>query len=67
MSRVTRTTATECNGLDATNDQPAKTFTKRTTDFIALCTLMVLTDARLFALAWTAGLIGLLVAMGAFQ
>ena len=55
------------DGLTTPHSQPAKTLTKRTTDFIALCTLIVLTDARFFALAWTAGLIGLLVAMGAFQ
>lgn len=54
------------NGLDAAHDQPAKTPTKRTTDFIALCTLLVLTDTRLFALAWAFGLVGLLAAMGVF-
>ena len=67
MSRVTRTTATKGNGLDATNDQPAKTLTKSTTDFIALCKILVLTDPRLFTLAWAVGLVGLLAAMGVFQ
>jgi hypothetical protein len=55
------------NGPVAANDQPAKTFTKRTTDFIALCAVLVLTDTRLFVMAWAAGLIGLLAGMGVFQ
>ena len=67
MSRITRTNAPKGNGLDAANDQPAKTLTKRTTDFIALCAMLVFTDARLFTLAWVVGLVGLLAAMGAFQ
>ena len=52
------------NGLDAAHDQPAKTLTKRTADFIALCAVLVFTDPRLFALAWAFGLVGLLAAMG---
>ena len=67
MSRIIRTNAPKGNGLDAANDQPAKTFTKSTADFIALCAMLVLTDPRLFTLAWALGLVGLLAAMGAFQ
>ena len=55
------------DGLDAANDQPAKTLTKSTTDVIALCAMLVLTDPRLFTLAWAVGLVGLLAGMGVFQ
>ena len=55
------------DGLTTPHSQPAKTLTKRTVDFIALCTATVWNDPRLFALAWAAGLIGLLAGMGAFQ
>ena len=67
MSRVTQTNAPSGDGLDATNDQPAKTFTNRTCNFIAQCAMLVFTDPRLFTLAWTVGLVGLLVGIGAFQ
>ena len=33
------------NGLDAANDQPAKTFTKNTTDFIARAARYAIADA----------------------
>ena len=67
MNHTTKTNAPKGNGLDAANDQPAKTFTKSTTDFIALCAMLVVTDARLFTLAWVVGLVGLLAAIGAFK
>jgi hypothetical protein len=67
MSRITRTNAPSGDGLDAANDQPAKTLIKRTTDFISLCAMLVVTDPRLFTLAWVVGLVGLLAAIGAFQ
>ena len=59
--------ATKGNGRNAGHAAPAKTLTKRTIDFIALCAVLVFTDTRLFTLAWTAGLFGLLAALGAFQ
>jgi hypothetical protein len=65
MSR--NTNAPSGDGLDAPHDQPAKTLTKLTIDFIALCAVLVFTDPRLFTLAWTAGLFGLLAAMGLCQ
>jgi hypothetical protein len=55
------------NGLDAGHDQPAKTLRKRTLDFMALCAMLVLTDPRLFTMAWAVGLVGLLAAMGVFK
>ena len=58
--------AKKSNGLGAAHDQPAKTLTKRTADFIALCAVLVFTGPRLFALAWAFGLVGLLAAMGVF-
>ena len=58
---------TKGNGRNAGHAAPAKTLTKRTADFIALCAMLVITDPRLFTLAWAAGLVGLLAAMGAFQ
>lgn len=67
MSHTTKTNAPSGDGLDAPHDQPAKTFTKRTTDFIALCAMLVLTDPRLFTLTWALGLVGLLAAIGAFK
>ena len=67
MNHTTQTNAQTGNGLDATNDQPAKTLTNRKADFIALCTVLVLTDPRLFTLAWAVGLVGLLAGMGVFQ
>ena len=67
MNHTTKTNAPKGNGLDAAHDQPAKTFTKHTTDFIALCAATVWNDPRLFALIWATGLVGLLAAMGAFQ
>lgn len=59
--------ATKGNGLDAANDQPAKTLIKRTTDFIALCGATVMNDARLFVLIWAAGQVLMLALMGVFQ
>lgn len=59
--------ATKGNGRNAGHAAPAKTLTKSTADFIALCAMLVLTDPRLFTLAWALGLVGLLAAMGAFQ
>jgi hypothetical protein len=59
--------ATKGNGLDAANDQPAKTLTKRTTDFIAYCTVRVLTDVRVVLLLWAAGQVLILAGLGVFQ
>ena len=55
------------NGLEAPHDQPAKTLTKRTIDFIALYAVLVLTDVRVVVLLWAIGLFGLLAAIGLFQ
>jgi hypothetical protein len=38
------------DGLDAANDQPAKTLTKNTTDFIARCMVAASNDAGLCVL-----------------
>jgi hypothetical protein len=54
------------DGLDAPHDQPAKTLTKRTTDFIALCTAMVLNDYRLVLLVWVIAVQAFLMALGMF-
>lgn len=40
--------APQGNGLDAINDQPAKTLTKYATDFIARCTIIASADAGLY-------------------
>ena len=53
------------DGLTTPHSQPAKTLTKRTTDFIALCAAIVWNDPRLIGLVvWVAGM---LVGMGALQ
>ena len=59
--------ATKGNGRNAEHAAPAKTLTKFTADVIALRAMLVLTDPRLFTLAWAVGLVGLLAAMGVFQ
>ena len=46
MSRR-NTCPTKGNGLDAANDQPAKTLTKRTADFVAKLAPLVALDAAL--------------------
>ncbi len=55
------------DGLTTPHSQPAKTLTKRTTDFIALCKVLILTDHRVFTTTWVVGLVGLLAASGLFQ
>jgi hypothetical protein len=67
MNHTTKTNAPKGNGHSAGHAAPAKTFTKRTADFIALCAMLVVTDARLFTLAWAVGLVGLLAAIGTFK
>lgn len=56
------------DGLDAANDQPAKTFTKHTTDFIACTTRLAIADAGLtVAFALAALQAALLVLLGVLQ
>jgi hypothetical protein len=57
--------ATKGDGLDAARNQPAKTFTKSTTDFIALCIALVLNDYCLVTVVWVVCLQALFMAMGA--
>lgn len=60
--------ATKGNGLDAANDQPAKTLTKYVTDFIACITRFADADAGLtVVIAVVALQAALLVLMGVLQ
>lgn len=55
--------ATKGNGLDATNDQPAKIFTKNTTDFIARCMVVASNDGGLCVLVAVMAIQAVLMAL----
>jgi hypothetical protein len=56
--------AAKGDGLDAANDQPAKTFTKNTTDFIARCMVAASNDAGLCVLVAVVAIQAVLMALG---
>ena len=62
--------ATSGDGLDAANDQPAKTLKKRTIDFIARCRVTASNDAVMYVLAVvlpTQGVLMALVVLGVLK
>ena len=55
------------NGLAAANNQPAKTLTKRATDFIATCTRYATADAGYILLCVLLLIQTVLMALGVLQ
>ncbi len=56
--------ATKGNGLDAANDQPAKTLTKHTVDFIARAASLATADSGYLVLCVVVLTQAVLIAMG---